>query len=55
MDTSFTWKYLTAAVLAPQLTQEERALKAAVNTALVVKAVMNPPELTVKKAAVLVP
>ena len=33
MDTSFTWKYSTAAAPALQLTQEGKVLKAAVNTA----------------------
>ena len=55
MDTSFTWKYSTAAAPALQLTQEEKVLKAAVNTALRVKAVMNPVELAAKKVAVLLP
>ena len=31
-DTSFIWKCLTAAALAPHLTPEEKALKAAVRT-----------------------
>ena len=55
MDTSFTWKYSTAAAPALQLTQEEKVLKAAVNTALRVKTVMTPLETAVKKVAVLLP
>ena len=41
MDTSFTWKYSTAAAPAPFLTREERAVKAespAANTVVVVAA-----------------
>ena len=41
--------------LALQLTQEGKVLKAAVNTALRVKAAMNPVELAAKKVAVLLP
>ena len=51
MDTSFTWRYLTAAGLALQLTREERAPNAGVNTALVVTATMNHLEMVVKKVA----
>ena len=51
MDMSFTWKYSTAAALAPRLTQEKKEAKAAVNRALVVKAGMNPLELVAKKVA----
>ena len=55
MDTSFTWKYSTAAAPALQLTQEGKVLKAAVNTAMRVKAAMNPVGLAAKKVAVLLP
>ena len=39
MDTLSTWKYSTAAAPAPLLTQEEKAVRATVNTAPVEKAV----------------
>ena len=55
MDTSFTWKCSTAAAPAPPLTQAERALKAAENTAPEVKAAMNPLELAAKKATTQMP
>ena len=52
MDMSFTWKYSTAAALSLQLTRVEKVPKAAVNSGLVVKTVVNPLQLVAKKAAV---
>ena len=51
MDTSFTWRYLTAAGLALRFTREERVLNAGVNTARVVTATKNHLEMVVKKVA----
>ena len=42
MATSFTWRSLTATALAQRPTQEEKVLKAAVNTAPVAKRVAVP-------------
>ena len=54
MDTSFTWKFLTAVALVLRLTQENKVSKAAVNAAPVVKPAIRPLNLVERKAAPLI-